>query len=436
MSEALATTPQRAEPAQKRLPALLRGLGAAAVLFSLYSFLVQGWSGSSDLLRYLVLLGHTGLLALVALTSARYLGDSKGPRVLLGLALVSVTANFAVLGGFLYAAVMSIGQPDIPAVFLWNGLDLTQATLLIAASMVVLAPVSAIGFRTLIRALGKPMTALFLASNAVLLIPVRDTQLSALVVMVFGVLVLWLSMTLTRRRIEVNTWEGLTAILLQFLPLLVVLGRICWIYAADALAILALVLLLYGCCRQCALLLDRKSGLRRLLELASAVLALVAGCCVFVVAADALDLVATAAALVACLVTAAVLYELSTRAAGSQAPYRVIAGNILVLGTLLSCLAADGGGTATLALLAGACLLIAGCRFHNQSLLAGGLLMAVVGAISLLLQMLQVFDFGSWLGLALVGIGAIVVASVLESGDSGWSQRLRTSVREYRQWQW
>ncbi|MCW8998900.1 MAG: hypothetical protein OQK04_09320, partial [Kangiellaceae bacterium] len=44
------------------LPVVLRGLGAAAVLISLYTFIVKGWQSSDDLARYLTLLGHTALL--------------------------------------------------------------------------------------------------------------------------------------------------------------------------------------------------------------------------------------------------------------------------------------------------------------------------------------------------------------------------------------
>ena len=41
----------------KKLPMLLRTIGTVAVILSMYSFLVRGWEGSSDLVRYFMLLG-------------------------------------------------------------------------------------------------------------------------------------------------------------------------------------------------------------------------------------------------------------------------------------------------------------------------------------------------------------------------------------------
>ena len=53
------------------LPMLLRGIGALAIIVSLYTFLARGWDASSDLFRYLVFLGHTAALAVIGLISAK-----------------------------------------------------------------------------------------------------------------------------------------------------------------------------------------------------------------------------------------------------------------------------------------------------------------------------------------------------------------------------
>ena len=60
-------TPSTSREWLKKLPGLLRSFGALAVMFSLYSFFARGWEGSSDMLRYLMLLGHTGALAAIGL---------------------------------------------------------------------------------------------------------------------------------------------------------------------------------------------------------------------------------------------------------------------------------------------------------------------------------------------------------------------------------
>ena len=87
----------------KNLPAILRILGAGAVLIAMYSFLVKGWDNGDDMFRYFLMLGHTGALAAIGLASGYWLKESKGARLLLTLALISVPANFAILGAFLFS---------------------------------------------------------------------------------------------------------------------------------------------------------------------------------------------------------------------------------------------------------------------------------------------------------------------------------------------
>ena len=85
-----------------------------AVLFSLYTFLMRGWEGSSVLIRYLMLLGHTGALATIGLASGHFLKEAKGARLLLVLALISVPANFAILGAFIFSASTTLNLGIYP----------------------------------------------------------------------------------------------------------------------------------------------------------------------------------------------------------------------------------------------------------------------------------------------------------------------------------
>ncbi len=84
-----------------RLPTLLRILGAGALVVAMYSYLAKGWESGNDIFRYLLMLGHTGVLTAIGLASGHWLKESKGARLLLTLALVSVPANFAILGAFI-----------------------------------------------------------------------------------------------------------------------------------------------------------------------------------------------------------------------------------------------------------------------------------------------------------------------------------------------
>ena len=412
------------------LPALLRSLGAAAILFSLYSFLVRGWSGGDDLVRYAVLLGHTVLLAVIALASVRWLGESKGPRLLLTLALASVTANVAVLGAFLYAAVVSASPDSYPSFLLWSGVNVPGALALIAGSLLLMAPVVLIGFRSLVRARAKPLSGLFLLSNAVLLIPLRDTHLSVLLASVSAVFVLWLSASISRRRIEVKTREGVIAIVLQFLPPAILLGRTCWLYDADALVVISAAILLFAGARQCTLLMERGNPLRWMLEVGSVWAALVAGAGVYFFFNS---VAAPLAVMTGGLLAATMVLELSRRAVGFAEGYRVVAGIVAATGTLLS-LWMGSGAEAIAAIAIGVGLIVLSHRWRAKSLFVAGSLGALGGLLSLVADLLHWFHFGNWIGLALIGMVAIVMASVLESHSDTMWQKLRVHTGNYRSW--
>ena len=125
----------------KKLPSLLRILGTTALLVAMYSFLVKGWHSGGDVFRYLLMLGHTGALAAIGLASGHWLKEGKGARLLLTLALVSVSANFAILGAFIYSRSPTALSADYPDFVAWTVGSQSTALIITAAAMVILLPV-------------------------------------------------------------------------------------------------------------------------------------------------------------------------------------------------------------------------------------------------------------------------------------------------------
>ncbi|RLA30822.1 MAG: hypothetical protein DRR11_12410, partial [Gammaproteobacteria bacterium] len=87
----------------------LRMVGAAVLLASMSVFLMQGWNDGNDISRYLLLLAQTGLLTAAGFAMSHGLKETKGARIFFGLSLVSIPANFTILGALLYS------------VFQWDG---------------------------------------------------------------------------------------------------------------------------------------------------------------------------------------------------------------------------------------------------------------------------------------------------------------------------
>ena len=87
---------------QITLAGAMRVIGGGSLLLGLASYLLAGVSVENDLQRFLLLLVQTGVFAVGAFTLQRLMNDGHGARLLLGIALMSVPAGFAVLGAMIY----------------------------------------------------------------------------------------------------------------------------------------------------------------------------------------------------------------------------------------------------------------------------------------------------------------------------------------------
>lgn len=417
-----------------KLPALLRSLGALAVIASLYGFLVRGWEGSDDLIRYLMLLGHTGLLAALGLASGHFLREGKGARLLMTLGLVSVPVNFAILGAFILSSSGgAIG--GIPDYVTWTAPGAFQTGLVLAGAAAVLVPVILLGFTALARGMNKSMTGLFLLGNAVMLLPVRDAGTTAALALALGMLVLAVTTMLARRRTEAKTREGMLALLLQFVPIGVLLGRTLWLYHADMLLFSATSLLVFVALRQLACFDKPNSLLRPLIEFVSVPWALAAGTCLH---AELTGLgVAPAGTLIAAtLVSSGLLAELSARASRGRGHYRILAGVLAASGMLYSLMVFGGPLAALTTLAVGLVMIGASYGARQVSLLVIGLILTGAGLVHQVSHFFQAFNLGYWAGMAAIGITTIIAASVLEARGARIRQALSRWRAGYADWQY
>jgi hypothetical protein len=416
----------------QRLPQLLRMAGATALLVATYSFLIQGWQDSNDLLRYAMLLGHSILLCALGLASGHWLQEAKGARLLITLALASVPANFAILGAFIYAEFGSAIATGHPQYALWQlgSKGTTLAT--VALGVTTLIPVMLLGFRTLARVLSTRLTVLFLMSNALLLMPLRDPAHILAFALPLSMLMLLSHEKTQQQHLAARTPDGLIARALLYLPLAVLAGRSLWLYDIDAFLSTSSLLVLFLAARQLSLLLPGQSILRGLLEVGSGLLTPMIGIGVVVllerIIADSLMLPTGG------LICAALLYEVSRRAEMAPALYRVLAMLSLSLGLLGNALLFGTLGTSLLCLACGTLLALVGRHYQQLALFSTGLLLAALSLSYQLYQLIRVFDLGGWLSLAALGMLAILIASALESGGGRIRPRLMELRQRFAQW--
>ena len=417
------------------LPNLLRILGTGVLLIAMYSFLVKGWQSGNDVFRYLMMLGHTGALAAIGLASGHWLKESKGARLLLTLALVSIPANFAILGAFIFSQTASVDMLHYPSYVAWSVDTLSTAVLTTGGALLVLIPVTLIGFAVLARSMSSKLTLLFLISNAILLLPLRDPQLIGTLVLVLTAFNIVFTRRTSREHVAAKTQEGLTALALQFLPLAVLMGRSLWLYSADLFLMTALAITLFFVFRQTSLYLSPESKWRNACD----ALSLLPALAVIPLLASALsDILALAPMLsipFAAFASATLIYDISLRTPRHAAPYRYTAAGVLLVSLIGNLMLFQGLFPAILCVVTGLGLVTLGYQQKQKGIFASGLILISTGLCHQLYELVHHFDLGSWIGLAVLGVVSIILASTIESQGGKLKIHFVQWKAKFKQWE-
>lgn len=219
---------------------LIRIFGSCAVLISMSLFMLKGWSDGNDINRYLKLLAQTGLLSGAGLALTFLLKEFKGARAFFGLALVSVVANFTILGSLTYSLfALDSFMVEYPAMMKWEVVNAATFAPVLFGAVALLSAVSYFGFSVFARRIAKPLTIGFLALSALLLIPVRSSLIATgLAAIAFcGAWILIKRLSKTDKL--VFTKEAKAALAILLLPGLIIVARALSFYHIDEWTMLA-----------------------------------------------------------------------------------------------------------------------------------------------------------------------------------------------------
>jgi len=419
----------------KKLPALLRILGAAALVIAMYSFLAKGWQSGNDVFRYFLMLGNTGILAAIGIASGHWLKESKGARLLLTLALISVPANFAILGAFIFSQTAALDISIYPQYVAWSVGSLQIALMTSAAAMLVLLPVIKLGFTVLARSMSKNLALLFVVSNAVLLLPLRDPQLVGLMTLALTGCILFLSRKTAQGHVAAQTKEGITALALQLLPLAVLTGRSLWLYSIDLFLLTAMSVTVFLIIRQISLYLEQDSKARNIMDTLSLIPAIFSGIWFSTNLVDVSVLPEAMALPLGSFVTAAMIYDIASRNRKKASLYRRIAVTVLLLCSITNLFYFSDLPAALVCLFGGLVLVIRGYKMQHRSLFGGGITLMLTGMSHQIIQLVHHFDLGGWASLAILGIAAIVIASVMESQGGKFKPSLEVWKGKLQEWE-
>ncbi|MBC2594553.1 hypothetical protein H5P28_09810 [Ruficoccus amylovorans] len=419
-------------------PRILRWTGALILAVAALCFLISGWVNGSPLLRTGSFLGFTALLSGAGIFCAYRWREDKGARTFLALATAFLPANFAQLGALTFAqAHGSLGYSvGLRKVFTFAPVGETMLLAALGISLLVLVPVAFTGFSALARSGAKKMTVLFLAGNALLLLPWRDANLVAGLgaALVAGLIVadrLWFS-----RESSLKTWDGVAMRSLLFAPaVLLVVRNVCMHPLTDGLialilaAVAALFTLGLPSCTQ-----------RRGLGVASQVIGYFIALLAWFFTLQACypgnlpneEILLPIVFLPWCLA----LFGLSFKAEGKGIVTRGLAASVACLSCLLEIALYGEAGylPSILGLLTALGLLLAAFTLEERTaFLAGALTLVVTLGYHLHLAFSFVQE-NLWISLAVAGTGIILASSYLERHGGGLRLRAKRLRRQWKRW--
>jgi hypothetical protein len=212
---------------------ILRIMGSVTLIGAAATFVVQGITSGDSLTRYYMFFGFTLFMVLAGIFSILKLKEDKGARTFLGLSAAFLPANFIQLGAFIVALVYGANEA-LPQFFIFRVTDPTLVLLTVIVAPLLLLGSSFISFSALIRSEAKRFTILYGIANLMLLLPTRDADyIAAILLVLFGVL-FHLDRTLFQRIALYGTFEGIYARLMLAVPPTIILARNLLLYDSTA----------------------------------------------------------------------------------------------------------------------------------------------------------------------------------------------------------
>ncbi len=397
------------------LSEVLRITGAAVLLASMSVFLLQGWNDGNDIQRYLLLLTQTGLLTAAGFAMSHGLKETKGARIFFGLSLVSIPANFTILGALLYSAFQwDGGLSTYPSYATWQIGDVANIGITLGGAMLVLLPVTLFCFAIMARQSAKTLSLHFLLLNALLLLPIRNSMAAGTVALLGVFYALYVVGKLAGKDRSLKTGEGKFALATLFIPLGIVLFRSMYFYQIDSLMVAMVSMALFLLARQASLFPDRGARIALLLQVLSVPFALAVALSLTDAFASALatGLAIPLFASVYTVLALDILRRSESRKLGVL--IGVTISLFVALSFTLNVAVNSSVLTALLSIVAGVLLLLWGLAGKKPFASFAGIVTLIAGAWIGFDEIVRLIMTSSWIDLAIFGASAIALGSVVD----------------------
>jgi len=339
--------------------------------------------------------------------------------------LVSIPANFTILGALLYSVFQwDGGLTAYPGYADWRIEDVASIGVTMSAAMLVLVPVTLFCFAIMARHSAKPLSIHFLLLNALLLLPIRSSVAAGTIALAGVLYALTVMGKMTRSNRALKTGEGKFALATLFIPLGIILFRSMYFYQVDSLMIAMVGLVLFLAARQASLFPDRSARLAMALELVSWPIAMI----VALALTDAFEpgLSSGLKAPIFAATYAALALDVIRRT-GSKVLAKMIGVSISIavaLSFTLSVALSPSAMTALLSIAAGTTLLLWGAAARRLMTIIAGLVTLGAGGLFGFEAIVQLIITSSWIDLAIFGATAIALGSIIDRHGVAMKLRL------------
>ena len=405
--------------AKYELTRLLRWGGGGLLTTAAVVFMFQGVYLFAPITRHWIMLAICGLLGLLGVVTGTVLKEEKGARAFLGFA----AATFPVLASQLGAMVFSLfGRPplDMPQSLVFSSFTTYPMVAFIAGlTLAIVVPVSYLSFRVLAGSQAILLTVVFTLANLCILFPMREGVWVGVVVIAVAGSIYWVDSVWMRGDFRLESFEGRVARLMLAGPLVVIIGRT-FFYTLGS-TFYGLLLGLVG-----AYLafhwgrIGQRADLRKMCQLVGLV-GIVAGWVISMM--PVLDMISLREGMTVYLILLPIAAMLGIQALVVDSWATSIYLGAAAIVALLTVVLAHWVGATPLVSIVGVVVAIAtvfaGTLAGEKPVFAFGLLTAVISLGNFCLHAFKLHSNYAWVALALIGIGVMFSASIIEKGRTG-----------------
>ncbi|MGB8221280.1 MAG: hypothetical protein WCF10_01775 [Polyangiales bacterium] len=387
----------------QKLFQILRASGAAMVIASAGTFLVQQWDGAGQITRYLALLGMSVLIPALAYLCGIRLREGRSARMLMLTLLAMVPIHAGVLGGFVYSQ-FGREMGNVAAVAKWVADSKMQAVALLGIGAAALGPLVWSAFRTLSRPRATLLTAASLGLHALVLVPIRTGTWAT-----FAVVTAFAGATWAMLRTKPETREEWLAGTSLLLPGFLLTARQLAFY--DTTQIFFGTIAAIGAIGMFSLGRQTEDAALERFAISPALLsaALFAS-----PIQDALGLDDAGATLLVGLLLAIVMFVFAWRSERSRRFFFRSAVQLNVAISLVTLFMHGGAWAALQSIALGLGLLSHGFMTRRRIETHGGIAVAATGFIFEIALAIREFGWGGWAALAMFGLALVALTAWLE----------------------